>query len=56
MSDLSPQEMSVQGSAMVTHLHQQLTQAIGDIARLKGENAILEYRLAKSQKVPDATE
>ena len=54
MSDLSPQEMSVQGSAMVTYLHAKLAAAMAEIAELHGKNAVLEYKLAKATGSQDA--
>lgn len=57
--ELTIQEASAQGTAMVTWLHQSLAASMGEIATLKGQIAILEYRLAnpspKEAPVPDAS-
>jgi len=46
--DLTIPELNVQGTAMVTWLHQELARALGEVATLKGQNAILEYKLAQA--------
>lgn len=56
MANLSPEETNVQGSAMVTWLHQMVADCHKLIAELQGEKAVLEYKLAKllTPKAPDA--
>ena len=59
MSELTPQELTAQGNVMVTFLHRQLAEAIGRIAALEGEKAVLEIRLAKAttpEAKPDGAE
>lgn len=55
--ELTIQESSAQGTAMVTWLHQSLSSAMGEIASLKGQIAILEHRLAAaSASKPEVAE
>lgn len=46
--NLTLEETNVQGSSMATHLHNELSRAHGRIAELVGQNAVLEYKLAKA--------
>ena len=49
-------EANVQGSAMASWLHQQLTSATGQIATLMGEKAVLEYKLGQALKAAETPE
>lgn len=46
--NLTHEETNVQGTAMVTWLHGELARALGRIAELTGQNAVLEYKLAQA--------
>lgn len=45
---LTLEETNVQGSAMSTHLYNELARANGRIAELIGQIAVLEYKLAQA--------
>ena len=50
MNDLTPEEVQVQGMAMVNDLHSQLSSAIARLAEKNGQIAILEVRLQNANK------